>query len=103
MNFGEWPGALGSDICEEQLISIGLEAAPENRVNPSERFEIIGHMSQMLSRQYNELTVGSEGVDLLIPKSNPEDLGVLIPSDYKGERLPLWRFYCHPSIPESGV
>jgi hypothetical protein len=104
MNYGDWLGTLGcAEICEDELISIGLVVAPEERANPSERFEMIGYMSQMLSRQFDEITVGSEGVDLLIPKSDPEDLGVMIPSDYTGEKLPLWRFYPRPSIQESDV
>ncbi len=101
MNYGNWIGTPGyTEVCEGEIISVGLTVAPEERANPNERFETVGQMSQMLSRQFNEITVGSEGVDLLIPKSEPEDLGVMIPSDYKGEKLPLWRFYQQLSIRE---
>jgi hypothetical protein len=104
MSHGDWPCAPGpAEVRENELISIGLEVTPDKRANPGQAFEVIGFMSQMLSRQYDEMTVGNEGVDLLIPTADPGDLGVMIPSAYKGEKLPLWRFCIGASVPEPDV
>jgi hypothetical protein len=45
-----------------------------------------------LARQYNELTAPGGHIDFLSPERQPEQLGILIPLDYEGKALPLWRF-----------
>jgi hypothetical protein len=81
MNNGGWPGApTPSQVAGGELISIGFDVQPEVRSDADQGFETIGFMSQMLWRQYNEMTAGSGRVDQLIPKRDPGQLGVMIPS-----------------------
>jgi len=101
LNHGDWPGTPArAEVIGGELIYIGYEVQPEHRTEPDQGFEMIGFMSQMLSLQYNDMTAASGRVDLLIPKRDPDSLGVIIPSDFKGQKLRLWRFYLTPSIPE---
>jgi hypothetical protein len=102
LNHGDWPATPPTaEIDGGELISVRSEAQPEDRANPAQRFEIIGIMSQMLSRQYNNMTSTDGRVNLLIPKSDPDSLGVMIPSDFKGQQLHLWHFTQMPSFPET--
>jgi hypothetical protein len=101
LQYGKWPVADSPvEIAEGELISIGFEARPEERANPDQSFEMVGTMSQMVSRQYNEITAGSGRVDLLVPNNDPGQLGVLIPNDFKeknsisGASISLRRFSC---------
>jgi hypothetical protein len=47
----------------------------------------------MISRQYNVLTVHDGQIARLVPEKEPGSFGVIIPSDYVGKVLPLWRFF----------
>jgi hypothetical protein len=99
LNHGDWPQeATPPEIVNGELISLGFRAVPEDRSNPDEDFEIVGFLSQMISRQYNEITAPSGRVDLLSPQQDPETLGVLIPPDFRGEKLRLWRFSLAPNV-----
>lgn len=101
LNYGAWPGEPTlPEIVAGDLISVGFEVRPEQLADPAQGFEVIGFMSEMLSRQYNAITAGSGRVDLLIPKRDPDELGVLIPLDFKGQKLHLWRFYVTRAISE---
>lgn len=101
MNHGDWPGSpTPVEVVGGQLVSLGFEVEPEQRAEPDQGFEVIGFMSQMVSRQYNEMTAAHGRVDLLIPKRDPGDLGVIIPPGFKGETLRLWRLYLTPSLPQ---
>jgi hypothetical protein len=66
-------------------------ARPEEPV-PEQQFQMLGFLSEMISRNYNDLTASSEGVESLSPRVDPDALGILIPEGYKGKQLPLWRF-----------
>ena len=59
--------------------------------------DIIGTLSEMITSQYQRATTDEGEVSNLIPKSSLDKFGVLIPDDYKGEALKLWRFYLHPN------
>jgi hypothetical protein len=53
--------------------------------NPEQEFLIIGSLSQMISRQFNSLTVGDGEILRLSPQVDPEKLGVLIPNPAEPE------------------
>jgi hypothetical protein len=94
---GSWDiAAFPTEVVGGALISATFVVAPEEHssggADSHEDFEFLGFMSQMLSRQYGVMTADESGVNLLTPTGQPQDLGVLIPPDYVGERLPLWRF-----------
>jgi hypothetical protein len=60
-------------------------------------FELIGFLSQKLSRQFNDMTAPEGPVKLLTPKREPDTLGIVIPPDFRGKVLRLWRFVLLPS------
>jgi hypothetical protein len=64
---------------------------PPERANPRENFEIVGTLSTMISRQFNEITAPSGKVERLSTTRDPTSLDALIPHDYRGSKLPLWR------------
>lgn len=100
MNYGSWPGhKLEPEVDGGEVISIGFRAEPEERSNPDENFEIIGCLSEMISREFNDDTAWDGLVRLLAPKREPDTFGVVIPADYRGKALPLWRFNLQPFSP----
>ena len=104
LRYGEWGVSdLPAEVVDGELISMSFEVAPGGRSNPDEDFEFIGFMSQMLSRQYDAMTADDNGVNLLTPDCQPEELGVVIPADFDGKRLHLWRFDVLSSADDSGL
>jgi len=83
---------------DEDLESFDFCAWPADQ-NPDQEFELIGRMSQMVSRQFNERTTEAGVVDHLTPKSEPEQFGALIPPSFKGDVLGIWRFTQQPQSP----
>jgi hypothetical protein len=63
----------------------------------NQAFEMLGFLSTMISRRFTELTAPSHNIERLIPDGDPDSLGVLIPFDYKGKQMPLWRFVIKPN------
>jgi hypothetical protein len=74
-----------------ELIYFDFVARPEEPV-PNQHFQILGFLSEMISRNYDGLTASDAGIDRLSPQVDPDALGILIPQDYRGKQLPLWRF-----------
>jgi hypothetical protein len=98
MNYGKWPGEqIPAEIVDGALIATGFRIAPEERSNPDQDFEIIGSLSEMVSRQFNDITAPDGAIKLLSPQREPDTLGVVIPHDYHGKTLPLWRLIIKPS------
>jgi hypothetical protein len=83
------------EIVDGELISFEFQCAPEN-ITPNQGFEMIGALSQIVTNRYKELTSPDGKISLFSPKEDPSDLAVLIPSDYKGKILQLWRFKLIP-------
>ena len=93
INYGSWHcDELPAEIENGDLISFEIRAAPIERANPNERFEIVGRLSEMIARQYNGITAPEGHVRILTPEREPGTLGVIIPPEFKGKALPLWRF-----------
>ena len=110
MLFGDWQTAeMPAEIVDGELIATAIELWPEERSDDGQDFEFIGTLSKMLSRQYDSMTSDESGVSLLTPKAQPHDLGVLIPEDFRGENLHLWRFVLkpeelgQPGLPNGGI
>lgn len=100
MLYGDWPEmATPIRSVGDELISIEYQFAPSEETEAAQGFACVGFLSQMLSRQYDEMTAENGKVDLLTPKRDPDELGVIIPPDFKGKTLRLWRFYDTPSDP----
>ena len=50
-----------------------------------------------MSRHYDALTIRNGKVAKHRAEGSQDQLGVVIPMDYKGEALPLWRFHLQPT------
>lgn len=95
--FGDWPvGEPEARIENGELLSIDFVSAPEQTI-PGQGFELLGSLSGAISRYYSYLTVSDQGVARLTPSQEPESLEVLVPLDYRGKHLPLWRFNMQPN------
>jgi hypothetical protein len=92
LNHGDWPATeRPAEIKDGELICVSFVAVPPERANPRENFEIVGTLSTMISRQFNEITAPSGKVERLSTTRDPTSLDALIPHDYRGSKLPLWR------------
>lgn len=60
-------------------------------------FAMLGYLSEMISSQYNLLTSPEGQVRTLSPNLQPNEMGVLIPHNYDGNVLKLWRFELQPN------
>ncbi len=60
-------------------------------------FAMLGFLSEMISSQYNLLTSPEGHIRQLAPDQQPNQLSVLIPHNYKGGVLKLWRFTLQPN------
>lgn len=97
MLYGDWPASGPSAIIENnERLAVEFTAEPVAS-NPGQGFEFVGSLSGMISRRYNELTAPKGQIDKLSPSVEPGTLGVVIPKDYKGKHLPLWRFVQQPN------
>ena len=97
MLYGDWcESELEAKIENGELLFFDLNFSPFEPTH-EQKFEIIGRLSGMISRSYNDLTTSEKGVEQLIPLEEPGSLGVVIPPDYKGRHLPLWQFTQKPS------
>jgi hypothetical protein len=96
MMYGGWPSEEPIAQTEDgELITIDFVAKPPEDT-PEQGFEIVGHLSGMISRRFNHLTSSELGVERLSPEADPGSLGVAIPPNYKGKQLPLWIFELTP-------
>ena len=97
MMHGRWvETGAPAEVKDGELIFFDIQFAPEMDDHPEQEFTSVGWLSQMISRQYRSLTAADGAVTLLTPKRAPGDLGVLIPKDYNGKVLHLWRFSLQP-------
>lgn len=97
MLYGDWPANGPRAVIENNdLLAIEFIAAPLEPT-PGQGFEFIGRLSGMIWRQYNYLTAPTGQIDKLSPSEEPGALGILIPKEYKGNQLPLWRFIQQPN------
>jgi hypothetical protein len=79
-----------------ELIHIDYEVAPHEPVE-EQGFQMMGNLSQMISRHFDHLTAPDGEIQRLAPLQDPDSLGVIIPPDYKGKQLRLWRFLLQPN------
>jgi len=101
LNYGTWQHLeLPAKIENNELIYFDVTGVCDDP-NPEQEFLIIGSLSQMISRQFNSLTVGDGEILRLSPQVDPEKLGVLIPKEHKGEALGIWRFYQQSSLSDA--
>ena len=102
MRFGEWTESETEAIVQEnKLHGVKFVYSPDRQEEPN--FAMIGHLSTMVSNGFKELTVKDGEVVALTLGIDPAAFSALIPEDYKGTGLPLWRFIIQSNANFSGV
>lgn len=97
MRYGNWPFSEPRAVIENnELLAIEFLAAPVEE-DLGQEFSLIGPISTMIARRYNELTAPEGQINTLTPQVEPDSLGMAIPKDYKGKQLRLWRFFQEPN------
>lgn len=91
IRFGRWVEKEAEAVVKNnKLLMVKFVYAPESQDNPD--FSPVGNLSGMVTNAFGELTVKNGDVVALKLGVDPSTFRVLIPADYKGKRLPLWRF-----------
>lgn len=102
IRFGEWTESENeAEVKENKLHGVKFVYSPEQQEEPN--FAIVGHLSTMISNGFRELTVKDGEVVALTLGIDPAAFRVLIPEDYKGTGLPLWRFIIQANPNFGGV
>ena len=98
MLYGKWPSSgPNAKIEKDEIMSVEFVNSPVEK-SEEQAFAIIGELSGMISRRYDELTTKNGEVDSLSPDVRPGSLGIMIDPDYKWRFLPLWRFHLKPTL-----
>jgi hypothetical protein len=75
-----------------------------HEANETQGFDFVGELSSLFSKFYNSFTVEQDGrVSGLWRVDEPSKLSPLIPVDYKGKQLKLWRFTMEPNFDDDAV
>jgi len=98
MHYGRWTDCQQTAKIENHLLDfVELAVAPEVPTE-GQGFEIVGAMSQIISKQYLDATSADEQIKALSPQNDAHEFGAIIPPDYEGEALHLWRFSQQPNF-----
>lgn len=95
IHYGKWPERHSEAIINDnKLLGMKFVYSPEEQEEPN--FAFIGSLSMMITNAYRAHTVIDGDVVALKVGFDPSAFQILIPHDYKGEQLPLWRFVMSP-------
>lgn len=97
MLHGKWekieqPAEIKNGLLEYTEFSVSPE-----QYDKKQGFAMLGFLSELISSNYKFLTSPEGEISQLIPKQQPDQLSVLIPYNYKGKVLKLWRFHVQPN------
>lgn len=96
MRFGDWVEVENDCIVvENKLKGIRLAYGPTDQTEPN--FSLIGDLSTMITKGFNEYTTNNGEVTSLKPTVEPGTFSIAIPNDYNSKDLPLWRFIIQPN------
>lgn len=96
MFYGRWNYETEAKIANDRIEAVEHRWIP---VDDNEQgFEVVGSLSEMFSTFYRFATEEEGEVGRLRLDITPGSWGNLIPEDYKGKHLPLWRFRQEPSM-----
>jgi len=94
--YGDWrQEEAPAHISDSRLEYVDFILRPEQESDQG--FEIIGSLSSMFSSFYVQTTSEEKRVKRLLVRAS-DRWGGLIPDDYKGDALPLWRFTLKPNF-----
>ena len=98
--YGSWEDEQTEATLDDtmQIECVEFSYSPSDSNMGIQGFDIVDLLSAIVSRQYGELTAPKGKVDRLSPDVDPGLLGFIIPDDYQGIDLPLWRFRIEPSL-----
>ncbi len=94
--YGDWDSEDPEVEIEDGALARIYFEATKNRVE-GQSFTVLGFLSHMISLQFNELTAEEGEIVRLSPSTDPSELGILIPTDFEGEDVRLWRFAMSPN------
>lgn len=98
LRYGRWEDfAHPAQIVDGELLHFDTQGEREDP-NPDQAFLIVGQLSEMITRQFDEKTTEGGQVVRLSPEVGPEQLGVVIPNGFRGDVLRIWRFTLRPDI-----
>ena len=94
---GRWENTDETAQVDKNLLDYTEFSVSPVEWDKTQGFAMLGYLSEMISSQYN-LRASTEGqVRTLSPNLQPNEMGVLIPLNYKGKVLKLWRFKLLPN------
>ena len=98
MMHGGWSEEAPVEVIDNEVISFSFLYSPEEPPPPSQGFAMHGPLSSIYSALFNNSTTTESGeVTALRLDIDPGSLATLIPDDYDGEVLKIWRFRQEPS------
>lgn len=99
MFYGRWDYSVEPKIVKNEIEAVEHRWVPEE--DHQQGFEFVGSLSDMFSTFYKVATQNEGRVAKLRLDVNPGSLGRLIPEDFTGDNLPLWRVRLQPSEPKA--
>ena len=98
MRFGNWQASIQPHTHRNFVKAVTWLWEPVERPNEKHGFEMIGSVSELFSRYYDDQTIkGGEVVQIQAPPQ-PQWFAPLLMHDYKSETLPLWHFVTRPNF-----
>ncbi|MGH3977351.1 MAG: hypothetical protein ACRDS9_29175 [Pseudonocardiaceae bacterium] len=96
MFYGGWPEKASAEIIDDEVISTSFLFSPEEPPS-DQQFALHRPLSSIYSAMFNEATMDEAGeITALRVDIDPGALAALIPDDYEGEALRVWRFHLQP-------
>jgi|SRR5882672_1269622 len=93
MNNGRWDVSESpAEFDGPRLSAVSFLVTPSERNNPEQDFEIVGTLSELVSRQFDDVTTRDGEITSISPQAEPAAFGISIPEDFKGAALRLWMF-----------
>ena len=96
MFFGKWNYESEAKVLENQIELVEHRWVPDE--DHEQGFEFVDSLSGMFSTYYRFTTQNEGKIENLQLDVSPGSWGRLVPKDYKGKALPLWRFTLEPSV-----
>jgi len=102
MLYGGWQEETSVEIVDDELVSVSFLFSPEEPPPSSQPFAMHAPLSAIYSAMFNQSTVAEDGeITELRIDIDPGALAALIPDDYEGEALRIWRFTLKPANSDS--
>jgi hypothetical protein len=98
MLHGGWNEDTPAEIVDGEIVSTSFVFVPEEHATRREQFALHNPLSSIYSSMFNDATLSHEGefADLRV-ELDPSSLSSLIPDDYEGDVLRVWRLHLSAS------